>query len=134
MGWRRPCSSKALKAQALVDEVEPVRPGKFVLVQAAGGGVGQLVAKMARRKGGIVILHGSVFGEGGDCTRSRVPRSDPVPGLRCRLACHGFDERGRCQRCVRCGWRGEDLGLFGIAFHEGTPCPLWSGIRAYSGI
>ncbi|WP_298192129.1 quinone oxidoreductase [Novosphingobium sp.] len=46
---------KGLTAQALVDEVEPVRPGMSVLVQAAGGGVGQLVARMARRKGGFVI-------------------------------------------------------------------------------
>lgn len=55
MGWRRPGSSKALKAQELVDEVEPVRPGRFVLVQAAGAGVSQMLARMARRKGGIVI-------------------------------------------------------------------------------
>lgn len=46
---------KGLTAQALVDEVEPVRPGMYVLVQAAGGGVGQLVARMARIRGGRVI-------------------------------------------------------------------------------
>lgn len=46
---------KGLTAQALVDEVEPVRPGMAVLVQAAGGGVGQLVARMARFRGGRVI-------------------------------------------------------------------------------
>lgn len=46
---------KGLTAQALVDEVEPVRPGMSVLVQAAGGGVGQLVARMARIRGGRVI-------------------------------------------------------------------------------
>ncbi|WP_421851499.1 quinone oxidoreductase family protein [Novosphingobium sp.] len=46
---------KGLTAQALVDEVEPVRPGMPVLVQAAGGGVGQLVARMARIRGGRVI-------------------------------------------------------------------------------
>lgn len=46
---------KGLTAQALVEEVEPVRPGMAVLVQAAGGGVGQLVARMARLKGGRVI-------------------------------------------------------------------------------
>lgn len=46
---------KGLTAQALVDEVEPVRPGMPVLVQAAGGGVGQLVARMARLRGGRVI-------------------------------------------------------------------------------
>ncbi len=46
---------KGLTAQALVDEVEPVRPGMSVLVQAAGGGVGQLVASMARRRGARVI-------------------------------------------------------------------------------
>lgn len=46
---------KGLTAQALVDEVEPVRPGMAVLVQAAGGGVGQLVARMARLRGARVI-------------------------------------------------------------------------------
>lgn len=46
---------KGLTAQALVDAVEPVRPGMAVLVQAAGGGVGQLVARMARFRGGRVI-------------------------------------------------------------------------------
>ncbi|WP_421836519.1 quinone oxidoreductase family protein [Novosphingobium sp.] len=46
---------KGLTAQALVEEVEPVRPDMAVLVQAAGGGVGQLVARMARLKGGRVI-------------------------------------------------------------------------------
>lgn len=46
---------KGLTAQALVEEVEPVRPGMDVLVQAAGGGVGQLVARMASLRGGRVI-------------------------------------------------------------------------------
>lgn len=46
---------KGLTAQALVDEVEPVRPDMSVLVQAAGGGVGQLVARMARLRGARVI-------------------------------------------------------------------------------
>ncbi len=46
---------KGLTAQALVDEVEPVRPGMSVLVQAAGGGVGQLVARMASLRGARVI-------------------------------------------------------------------------------
>ncbi len=46
---------KGLTAQALVDEVEPVRPGMAVLVQAAGGGVGQLVARMASLRGARVI-------------------------------------------------------------------------------
>jgi len=46
---------KGLTAQALVDEVEPVGSGMAVLVQAAGGGVGQLVARMARLRGGRVI-------------------------------------------------------------------------------
>lgn len=46
---------KGLTAQALVEEVEPVQAGMPVLVQAAGGGVGQLVARMARLKGGRVI-------------------------------------------------------------------------------
>jgi NADPH:quinone reductase len=46
---------KGLTAQALVDEIEPVSPGMFVLVQAAGGGVGQLVARMAKLRGATVI-------------------------------------------------------------------------------
>lgn len=46
---------KGLTAQALVDEVEPVRPGMVVLAQAAGGGVGQLVARMAKLRGATVI-------------------------------------------------------------------------------
>ncbi|MEO0030609.1 MAG: hypothetical protein RIS94_367 [Pseudomonadota bacterium] len=46
---------KGLTAQALVDEVEPVGPGMVVLAQAAGGGVGQLVARMAKLRGATVI-------------------------------------------------------------------------------
>lgn len=46
---------KGLTAKVLVDEVEPVRPGMAVLVQAAGGGVGQLVARMASLRGARVI-------------------------------------------------------------------------------
>lgn len=46
---------KGLTAQALVDEIAPVTPGMVVLVQAAGGGVGQLVARMAKLRGATVI-------------------------------------------------------------------------------
>ncbi|WP_225207400.1 quinone oxidoreductase family protein [Novosphingobium huizhouense] len=46
---------KGLTAQALVDEVEPVRAGMTVLAQAAAGGVGQLVARMAKLRGATVI-------------------------------------------------------------------------------
>jgi NADPH2:quinone reductase len=46
---------KGLTAQALVGEVEPVHSGMIVLVQAGGGGVGQLVARMARLRGATVI-------------------------------------------------------------------------------
>lgn len=46
---------KGLTAQALVDEVEPVQAGAAVLVQAAGGGVGQLIARMAKLRGATVI-------------------------------------------------------------------------------
>jgi NADPH2:quinone reductase len=46
---------KGLTAQALVDEIEPVTLGMFVLAQAAGGGVGQLVARMAKLRGATVI-------------------------------------------------------------------------------
>ncbi|WP_408587182.1 quinone oxidoreductase family protein [Novosphingobium sp.] len=46
---------KGLTAQALVDEVEPVREGMTVLAQAAAGGVGQLVARMAKLRGATVI-------------------------------------------------------------------------------
>lgn len=46
---------KGLTAQALVEVIEPAGPGMFVLVQAAGGGVGQLVARMAKLRGATVI-------------------------------------------------------------------------------
>ena len=46
---------KGLTAQALVDDVEPVGTGTVVLAQAAGGGVGQLVARMAKLRGATVI-------------------------------------------------------------------------------
>ncbi|KUR75998.1 quinone oxidoreductase [Novosphingobium sp. FSW06-99] len=46
---------KGLTAQALVDDVEPVHAGSVVLAQAAGGGVGQLVARMAKLRGATVI-------------------------------------------------------------------------------
>jgi len=46
---------KGLTAQALVDAVEPVHRGSVVLAQAAGGGVGQLVARMASLRGATVI-------------------------------------------------------------------------------
>ncbi|MCW1382303.1 quinone oxidoreductase [Novosphingobium sp. KCTC 2891] len=46
---------KGLTAQALVDEVEPVHAGMTVLAQAAAGGVGQLVARMAKLRGATVI-------------------------------------------------------------------------------
>jgi NADPH2:quinone reductase len=46
---------KGLTAQALVDEVEPVHAGMVVLAQAAGGGVGQVVARMAKLRGATVI-------------------------------------------------------------------------------
>jgi NADPH:quinone reductase len=46
---------KGLTAQAPVDEVEPVKPGMAVLVQAAGGGVGQLLARMTNLRGALVI-------------------------------------------------------------------------------
>jgi NADPH2:quinone reductase len=39
----------------LVEEIESVGPGMFILVQAAGGGVGQLVARMAKLRGATVI-------------------------------------------------------------------------------
>lgn len=46
---------KGLTAQALVDEIAPIEPGMVVLVQAAGGGVGQLLARMAKLRGATVI-------------------------------------------------------------------------------
>jgi NADPH2:quinone reductase len=46
---------KGLTAQALVEEIEPVKPGMFVLAQAPGRGVGQLVARMAKLRGATVI-------------------------------------------------------------------------------
>lgn len=46
---------KGLTARVLVNDIEPVHPGMAVLVQAAGGGVGQLVARMASQRGARVI-------------------------------------------------------------------------------
>ncbi|EGD60224.1 Alcohol dehydrogenase zinc-binding domain protein [Novosphingobium nitrogenifigens DSM 19370] len=46
---------KGLTAQALVDDVEPVHAGSVVLAQAAGGGVGQLVARLSKLRGATVI-------------------------------------------------------------------------------
>lgn len=60
---------KGLTAQALVDEVEPVRPGMAVLVQAAGGGVGQLVARMASLRGARVI------GTAGSAQKATIARA-----------------------------------------------------------
>lgn len=60
---------KGLTAQALVDEVEPVHPGMVVLAQAAGGGVGQLVARMAKRRGATVI------GTAGSPEKSEIARA-----------------------------------------------------------
>lgn len=60
---------KGLTAQALVDEVEPVLRGMAVLVQAAGGGVGQLVARMARLRGGRVI------GTAGSAEKAAIARA-----------------------------------------------------------
>ncbi len=60
---------KGLTAQALVDEVEPVRPGMAVLVQAAGGGVGQVVARLASLRGARVI------GTAGSPEKAEIARS-----------------------------------------------------------
>lgn len=60
---------KGLTAQALVDEVEPVGPGVVVLAQAAGGGVGQLVARMAKLRGATVI------GTAGSAEKQAVART-----------------------------------------------------------
>lgn len=60
---------KGLTAQALVEEVEPVLPGMPVLVQAAGGGLGQLVARMANLKGGRVI------GTAGSAEKAAIARA-----------------------------------------------------------
>ncbi len=46
---------KGPTAQALVDEVEPVRPGMFVLAQGAGGGFGRLAVRVAKLRGATVI-------------------------------------------------------------------------------
>jgi NADPH:quinone reductase len=46
---------RGLTAQALVRYVFPVRPGHLVLVHAAAGGVGRLVAQWAKRLGATVI-------------------------------------------------------------------------------
>lgn len=46
---------KGLTAQVLVDAVHKVGAGDRVLVQAAGGGVGQVLSRMARLRGATVI-------------------------------------------------------------------------------
>ena len=46
---------KGLTAHALVAGVHPVREGERVLVQAAAGGVGRLLAQMAKARGAYVI-------------------------------------------------------------------------------
>ncbi|WP_163284881.1 zinc-binding dehydrogenase, partial [Enterobacter hormaechei] len=46
----------------LLHEVRSVRPGEWVLVHAAAGGVGQLVSRWAKRLGANVI--GTVGSEG----------------------------------------------------------------------
>lgn len=45
---------RGLTAMVLAEDVHALAPGMHVLVQAAGGGVGQLLARMASRKGCIV--------------------------------------------------------------------------------
>jgi len=60
---------KGLTAQALVDDVEPVHSGSVVLVQAAGGGVGQLIARMAKLRGAIVI------GTAGSAEKAAIART-----------------------------------------------------------
>jgi NADPH:quinone reductase-like Zn-dependent oxidoreductase len=46
---------QGLTAQVLVDAVHKVGAGDRVLVQAAGGGVGQVLSRMARLRGATVI-------------------------------------------------------------------------------
>lgn len=53
---------RGLTAYMLLHEVRSVRPGEWVLVHAAAGGVGQLVSRWAKRLGANVI--GTVGSEG----------------------------------------------------------------------
>lgn len=59
---------KGLTALVLVEQVHRLRPGDAVLVQAAGGGVGQLLARLAKQCGCTVI------GTAGDETKQRLAR------------------------------------------------------------
>lgn len=59
---------KGLTALVLVEQVHPLKAGDAVLVQAAGGGVGQLLARLAKQRGCTVI------GTAGDETKQRLAR------------------------------------------------------------
>lgn len=48
---------KGITTWMLVECVRPVQPGMTVLVQAAAGGVGQLVVRWVKALGGMVIAH-----------------------------------------------------------------------------
>lgn len=48
---------KGITTWMLVECVRPVQPGMTVLVQAAAGGVGQLVVRWVKALGGVVIAH-----------------------------------------------------------------------------
>lgn len=59
---------KGLTALVLVEQVHAITPGDAVLVQAAGGGVGQLLARLAKLRGCTLI------GTAGDATKQRLAR------------------------------------------------------------
>lgn len=59
---------KGLTALVLVEQVHRLEPGDAVLVQAAGGGVGQLLARLAKQRGCVVI------GTAGDEAKQRLAR------------------------------------------------------------
>lgn len=60
---------RGMTAMVLAEDVHPLAPGMHVLVQAAGGGVGQLLARIAARKGC------TVYGTAGSPEKLRLARA-----------------------------------------------------------
>ena len=121
---------KGLTAQALVDDVEPVHPGSVVLAQAAGGGVGQLVARMAKLRGATVI------GTAGSPEKIEIARSagcDHVIAYReADVAAAVIELTGG--RGVRCRRQGHFRRLAGGARAQGPSGALWTGLGCYPAV
>ena len=91
---------KGLTAQALVDDVEPVQAGSVVLAQAAGGGVGQLVARMAKLRGATVI------GTAGSPAKAEIARAAGCDHV---IAYHDTDVAAAIREIT--GGRGVDVAF-----------------------